>query len=330
MTTNIKFTNFASTTLASGISAGATSIPLAAATGALFPSLSGGQYFYGVLIDAATGSIKEVVKATARSTDTITATRAQDGTSASAFIAGDKFELRLVAAAENLNIRSDEVILTANKTLSVTNSLTLSGTDSTTMTFPTTNATIARTDAAQSFTGVQTFVAPILGTPTSGTLTNCTGLPIAGLAASTSTALGVGSIELGAASDTTIARVSAGVASVEGATIGTLSTAQTWTKPQRGTVTTSNTITAIDLSTTNNHISTPAAGAALTFTNLTPGQTGTIEFVNGSNYAITAGSGTKVTSTFLATISVTGTYIISYFVNAAGTSVHCSTGGASA
>lgn len=62
----------------------------------------------------------------------------------------------------------------------------------------------------------KTFTAPVLGTPTSGTLTNCTGLPISGLVASTSTAIGVGSIELGNASDTTIARVSAGVISVEG------------------------------------------------------------------------------------------------------------------
>jgi hypothetical protein len=47
--------------------------------------------------------------------------------------------------------------LTNAKTLSVTNTLTLSGTDSTTMTFPSTTATIARTDAAQTFTGTQTF-----------------------------------------------------------------------------------------------------------------------------------------------------------------------------
>jgi len=43
------------------------------------------------------------------------------------------------------------------KTLTVSNILTLAGTDSTTMTFPTTSATIARTDAAQTFTGAQTF-----------------------------------------------------------------------------------------------------------------------------------------------------------------------------
>lgn len=71
--------------------------------------------------------------------------------------------------------------IAAGKTLTANNSLTLAGTDATTMTFPTTNATIARTDAAQSFTGVQTFVAPILGTPTSATLTNATGLPAAGV-----------------------------------------------------------------------------------------------------------------------------------------------------
>ena len=43
------------------------------------------------------------------------------------------------------------------KTLTVNNTLTMSGTDSTTMTFPTTSATIARTDAANTFTGTQTF-----------------------------------------------------------------------------------------------------------------------------------------------------------------------------
>jgi hypothetical protein len=45
---------------------------------------------------------------------------------------------------------ADGKTLTANKTL------TLTGTDGTTQTFPTTSATIARTDAAQTFTGIQT------------------------------------------------------------------------------------------------------------------------------------------------------------------------------
>lgn len=64
------------------------------------------------------------------------------------------------------------------KTVILDKTLEFTGTDGTVLTFPTTSATIARTDAAQTFTGVQTFVAPILGTPTSITLTNATGLPV--------------------------------------------------------------------------------------------------------------------------------------------------------
>lgn len=47
--------------------------------------------------------------------------------------------------------------VTTAKSASITNSLTLSGTDATTMTFPSTSASIARTDAAQTLTGTQTF-----------------------------------------------------------------------------------------------------------------------------------------------------------------------------
>ena len=68
-----------------------------------------------------------------------------------------------------------------------------------------------------------------LGTPSSATLTNATGLPISGLTASTSTALGVGSIELGHATDTTLARSSAGVVTIEGVEVTTNSGAQTLT-----------------------------------------------------------------------------------------------------
>ncbi len=54
------------------------------------------------------------------------------------------------------------------------------------------------------------------GTPSSLTLTNATGLPVAGITSSTSTALGVGSLELGHATDTTLARSSAGNMTIEG------------------------------------------------------------------------------------------------------------------
>lgn len=61
----------------------------------------------------------------------------------------------------------------AGKTLTFNGSITLTGTDAQTYTFPTTTATIARTDAAQTFTGVQTFSsAPVISSITNtGTLT---------------------------------------------------------------------------------------------------------------------------------------------------------------
>jgi hypothetical protein len=59
--------------------------------------------------------------------------------------------------------------LAAGKTLTASNSLTLAGTDATTHTFPTTSATIARTDAAQTFTGDQTLLANLVqGTAAKG------------------------------------------------------------------------------------------------------------------------------------------------------------------
>lgn len=54
-------------------------------------------------------------------------------------------------------LTSATLTIADGKTLTANHSLTLAGTDSTTMTFPTTSASIARTDAAQTFTGNQTF-----------------------------------------------------------------------------------------------------------------------------------------------------------------------------
>lgn len=71
-----------------------------------------------------------------------------------------------------LTITSSTGILTITnaKTLAVTNTLTLSGTDSTVMTFPSTTATIARTDAAQTFTGIQT-IPQVVNAPATATVT---------------------------------------------------------------------------------------------------------------------------------------------------------------
>ena len=109
------------------------------------------------------------------------------------------------------------ITLGGNLTTSGAHATTLTTTGTTGVTLPTTGtlATLAGTETLSN----KTFTTPVLGTPTSGTLTNCTGLPVSGITASTSTALGVGSIELGHATDTTIARSSAGVVTIEGNTI---------------------------------------------------------------------------------------------------------------
>lgn len=59
----------------------------------------------------------------------------------------------------------------AGKTLTFNNSLTLAGTDSTVMTFPTTSATIARTDAGNTFTGTNAFAAITATNVTNSALT---------------------------------------------------------------------------------------------------------------------------------------------------------------
>lgn len=74
-----------------------------------------------------------------------------------------------VATATTLNrltitapVTSATLTVADGKTLTANHSLTLAGTDSTTMTFPSTSASIARTDAAQTFTGEQTFNGPVI------------------------------------------------------------------------------------------------------------------------------------------------------------------------
>lgn len=83
------FANDASTTLAAPISNSATSIVLASGGGSLFPNPSAGQQFELTLNDAATGLLTEIVYCTARSGDVLTVVRAQEGTIAQSWLAGD-------------------------------------------------------------------------------------------------------------------------------------------------------------------------------------------------------------------------------------------------
>ena len=93
------FANNASSTLAFDITNSDTSLVLAEGTGALFPNPIGGDYFLLTLTQASTESSWEIVKVTARSTDTLTIERAQEGTTAAVWLSGDKGEARLTAGS---------------------------------------------------------------------------------------------------------------------------------------------------------------------------------------------------------------------------------------
>lgn len=92
----VLYTNNAEGKLSASITNTQTSLSVQSGQGALFPSPSGGDYFFATLIDAAKNY--EIVQVTARSGDTFTIVRAQDGTTGRAFSSGDKVELRLVRA----------------------------------------------------------------------------------------------------------------------------------------------------------------------------------------------------------------------------------------
>lgn len=106
----LKVTNNAFGTLNAGINSSATTIVLTAGQGARFPTLSAGDYFYATLID--TSNNLEIVKVTARSTDTMTVVRGQDNTTARAYSTNDRFELRPTAALFNEKADAANVVAT--------------------------------------------------------------------------------------------------------------------------------------------------------------------------------------------------------------------------
>jgi hypothetical protein len=90
------FTNNAIGQLASGITDVATSMTLSSSQGALFPAISGApDHFMVTLVDSSNNI--EIVKVTARSSDVLTIVRGQEGTSGTAYLAGDRVELRNTA-----------------------------------------------------------------------------------------------------------------------------------------------------------------------------------------------------------------------------------------
>ena len=212
------------------------------------------------------------------------------------------------------------------------------GTTSTTFTNLTTNVT-GTLPVANGGTGVTSSTgttavvlstSPTLVTPVLGVATATSVNKVAITAPATSATLTIADGKTLTASNTlTLAGTDATTMTfpATSATVAGLSILETFTASQRGTVTTDND-GSFDMNVTNNFKCTPTAGFALTFTNITAGQSGYVLLVNTSGYAVTAAATTKVNTSFLTTVSAAGTYLLSYFSN--GTNVYVTTGGAMA
>lgn len=86
-----------------------TSIILQTGNGATFPSPTSGDYFYATIFDGISNI--EIVKVTARSVDTLTVVRGQDGTSAVSFPTGSIIEVRAVKGNyENLAQKTGDTV----------------------------------------------------------------------------------------------------------------------------------------------------------------------------------------------------------------------------
>ena len=93
------FTNNAAGTLSAAVASTDTLIYLGAGQGALFPTITGSDYFYITVTMLASPYNMEIMKVTTVSTDTLTVTRGQDNTVAnvSGFAISDPVELRVTA-----------------------------------------------------------------------------------------------------------------------------------------------------------------------------------------------------------------------------------------
>lgn len=107
----LKATNNATTTVTAAVASTDLSLTVATGTGILFPILGSGDYFYATLADV--NNNYEVVKVTARTDDTMTIVRAQEGTLAIPFPANSRFELRVTAASifESITSNYDFLLL---------------------------------------------------------------------------------------------------------------------------------------------------------------------------------------------------------------------------
>jgi hypothetical protein len=173
----VQFANNAFSTLAAGINASVTSLAVASGEGARFPALSSGQYFYATLIDSSNNL--EIIKCTARSSDTLTIVRNQESSGAKIFSSGDRIELRLTALGLNdiaAEVYSDSEFRVqdngdATKQLAFECS-GITGGQTRVVTAQDSNLTMAGTNIAQTFTAAQRGTVTDIGSQASTVTVN--------------------------------------------------------------------------------------------------------------------------------------------------------------
>ncbi len=105
-----QYSNNAQTTLASAITASATQLSVVSGGGSLFPTLTGSEYFRATLVSQTSSTTREIVKVTGSpAADNFTIVRAQEGTTALAWNAGDYFNLLLTAGDMADAVQKDDL-----------------------------------------------------------------------------------------------------------------------------------------------------------------------------------------------------------------------------
>ncbi|UNA06070.1 tail fiber protein [Yersinia phage vB_YenM_30.14] len=123
--------NNASTVLSAGISASATTLTVNTGTGGLFPSpVSGTSFFKLTLIDAATGTLTEIVHVTARTGDIMTIVRGQEGTTNRLWSANDIAANMMTAGTLDLFAQSGSLGGAASLNVGTTAGTVAAGNDS--------------------------------------------------------------------------------------------------------------------------------------------------------------------------------------------------------
>jgi len=97
---------------------------------------------------------------------------------------------------------------------------------------------------------------------------------------------------------------------------------QSWTGSQRATLVVDND-GSFDMNLGQNFKCTPSGNFALTFTNITDGQSGFILLINSGGHTVTAHANSKKDEDLLATVTAAGTYLLSYLSD--GTNVYLTT-----